>query len=205
MQINRIECELGITVNAGDFQSIKSTVKMTADVDRGEDPMTAYAALSGMVHTALVEGARRSHPDAVKPLIGGESAAAQITTQATAAPASGQEKRKPGRPPSTAKQATTAVQEAPRLADTSGMGIGGLDEEDGLDGLGGLDGFDKVPAPVSRDEVLSTLKNLVKAVDKSGLASLFKEFGVSSFGQLPEDKYGEINEKALKLIGARAK
>ena len=45
MQITGIEVELGVTINAGDFQSVKSTVKMRADLYRNEDSGQATAAL----------------------------------------------------------------------------------------------------------------------------------------------------------------
>ena len=192
MQITRIECELGVTVNAGDFQSVKSTVKACADIDRNEDATAAYANLAEFVRASLVAGAKASHPDAVRKMLTGDAR----LIEAAADNAAAAEKKKPGPKPKTATQTTE------KAIDDSIPGTGGgtastsgpeLDELDNLLG-------DAPAEPVTKQQVLESLTLLQKNGGKPQLLELFKIFGVGSLSQLPETKYAEAKAKADDMV-----
>lgn len=208
MQINRIEVELGATVNTGDFQSIKSAIRLTADIDRGEDPMEAHGKLIAFAKEALVNAARDSHPDAVRKLIAhdvrdnqaiaGNVAAAETT------------KGKPGRKPKAAEQAAAPVTppaETPKLADTpEGMSIGGLDKEPGAavveDDLSDLDDLvngvaETVEEPVTKEQCQAAMVALSKASkSKAAVVQLLSKFGVGNLTMLPETKLAAFKAAA---------
>lgn len=211
MQITRIECELGVTVNAGDFQSVKSTVRAAADVDRGEDAEQAYGALATFVRQSLIKGARDAHPDAVRKMLAGDARQIEATAQnvtAAAQPASTAEKRKPGRPPKAAAPAQA-------LAETGDGDIGGLDKEseldepangtmsgDGLDELDDLmDGTAPTGAVVTKDALHEVLRTLSKAGGKGPVLEVLNMFKVGNLSQLTEAQYAPAKAAAEKLLG----
>lgn len=207
MQINRIEVRLGATINAGDFQSVKAEVMAQADVERNEDPMAAYAALSTFVREALVNGAQTAHPDAVRKMLKADARLAEAATDNKKV--AEVEKAKPGRPKKDA-----APKEAPKLADTSGMNVGGLDKEDELSNLGeetksgddDLDALlgDTTEEAVSRDDVQAALVQVVKKAGKPAVLELLKKFGAANLGQLPDDKFAAAKKEADKIIAAHS-
>lgn len=205
MQINRIEVELGATVNTGDFQSIKSGIRLTADIDRGEDPMEAHGKLIAFAKEALVNAARDSHPDAVRRLIAHEVR----DNEAIAANAAAAEttKGKPGRKPKAAAEQAPATPpaEAPKLADTTGMNIGGLDKEPGVpavdDDLSDLDdlvnGTTAAAEPVTREQCQQAMVDLIKASKSKPLVvQLLQKFHVGNLTMLPETKLAEFKAAA---------
>lgn len=214
MQINRIEVRLGATVNVGDFQSIKTEIMVQADVERNEDPMEAYGKLAGFAQTALVEGAKAGHPDKVRLMLGKDARLAEAATDnkkaAEAAPENG--KKGPGRPKKEA-----APKEAPKLSETTGMNVGGLDKEDDLSSLddpktaetGGDDDLDSLLGDtaeevVTREQVQETLVRLVKKSGKPALLELLKKYGAPNLAQLPDDKFAAIKAAAEKMIADAA-
>jgi hypothetical protein len=205
VQITRIECELGVTVNAGDFQSVKSTVKACADLDRNEDPSEAYAKLATFVHTSLVEGAKSSHPDQVRKMLTGDARLIEAATANAETKAKGKPGPKPKDKPAT--NGNAAPQE--KLADTTGMDVGGLDKEgklddplSELDDLDDLMGGEAAPEPCTKDEVQAALVKLNKKGGKTAVMECLKAFGVPNLSQLPETKYGEMKAKAETMAAA---
>jgi hypothetical protein len=209
MQINRIEVRLGATVNVGDFQSIKTEIMVQADVERNEDPMEAYGKLAGFAQTAMVEGAKAGHPDKVRLMLGKDARLAEAASdnKKTAEAPAENGKKGPGRPKKEA-----APKEAPKLSDTSGMDVGGLDKEDDLNSLddpktetGTDDDLDSLlgggaEEPVTREQVQETLVRLVKKSGKPALLELLKKHGAPNLAQLPDDKFGAIKAAAEKMI-----
>lgn len=211
MQINRIEVELGATVNTGDFQSIKSGIRLTADIDRGEDPMEAHAKLIAFAKEALVNAARDSHPDAVRNLIAHDRRDNEATQANAAAAAETTTKGKPGRKPKAAEPAAAPTPppaaETPKLAETTGMTVGGLDKEGDLDDLSDLDDLlNETPAePVTRDQVQAAMVDLAKkSGSKTAVMELLKEYGVGNLSMLPETKFAEFKAKAEAKAAAFA-
>jgi hypothetical protein len=209
MQINRIEVRLGATVNVGDFQSIKTEIMVQADVERNEDPMEAYGKLAMFAQTAMVEGAKAGHPDKVRLMLGKDARLAEAASdnKKTAEAPAENGKKGPGRPKKEA-----APKEAPKLSDTSGMDVGGLDKEDDLNSLddpktetGTDDDLDSLlgggaEEPVTREQVQETLVRLVKKSGKPALLELLKKHGAPNLAQLPDDKFGAIKAAAEKMI-----
>lgn len=210
MQINRIEVELGATVNTGDFQSIKSAIRLTADIDRGEDPMEAHGKLIAFAKEALVNAARDSHPDAVRKLIAhdrrdNEAIAGNVAAAETA-------KAKPGRKAKATEQAATPATppaETPKLADTpEGMSIGGLDKEPQPgtavveDDLSDLDDLvngvaETVEEPVTKEQCQAAMVALSKASkSKAAVVQLLSKFGVGNLTMLPETKLAAFKAAA---------
>jgi hypothetical protein len=206
MQINRIEVRLGATVNVGDFQSIKTEIMVQADVERNEDPMEAYGKLAMFAQTAMVEGAKAGHPDKVRLMLGKDARLAEAASD-NKKTADENGKKGPGRPKKEA-----APKEAPKLSDTSGMDVGGLDKEDDLNSLddpktetGTDDDLDSLlgggaEEPVTREQVQETLVRLVKKSGKPALLELLKKHGAPNLAQLPDDKFGAIKAAAEKMI-----
>lgn len=216
MQINRIEVRLGATVNVGDFQSIKTEIMVQADVERNEDPMEAYGKLAGFAQTALVEGAKAGHPDKVRLMLGKDARLAEAASdnKKTAEAPAENGKKGPGRPKKEAAPSANerSSRDAPKLSETSGMDVGGLDKEDDLGSLddpkteaGADDDLDSLlgggaEEPVTREQVQETLVRLVKKSGKPALLELLKKHGAPNLAQLPDDKFGAIRAAAEKMI-----
>ena len=196
MQINRIECRLGATVNAGDFQSIKAEVMAQADIERNEDPIKAYAELAEFVRSSLVNGANAAHPDAVRNMLTHDARLSEAADGNKKAAA-------PKGKAATKKAEPKATDDTPKMADTAdGMKVGNLDKEteldtapaaseDNLDDLLG----DAPVEPVTKEQLHEGLVKLNKKGGKGAVLEVLKTFGVANLSQIPEAKYGE----ALKL------
>lgn len=213
MQIHRIEVRLGVTINTGDFQSVKAEMMAAADIDRNEDPMEAHAKLTAFVRDALVNGANVSHPDQVRLMLKKDArfveAAGDSARAAVEAP-------KRGRPPKPAQApAETAPETAPaKLSDTTGMNVGGLDKEDELtsgyglpatgvtDELSDLDDLlgDAAKAPVTKEDVHAALTKLNKKVGKAAILEIFKKYGAASISQLAESAYVGVKRDAEAIL-----
>lgn len=199
MQITRIECRLGATVNAGDFQSIKSEVMAQADIDRNEDPIAAYTELAEFVRAALVNGANVAHPDKVRLM---------LTSDARLAEAA-EGNKKPGRKPKAAEPAPAPAQEPAKLADTTGMDIGGLNKEPGVaaaaDDLSDLDdllGTGTTVEAVTKEDVQAAMVKLNKKAGKAGVLHVLKQVGATNLSNIPEAKWPEALKLSNELAAA---
>ena len=197
MQINRIEVRLGVTVNAGDFQSVKSEMMASADIDRNEDPIAAHAELTAFVRKALVDGTNASHPDQVRKML---TADARLV-EAAAQNADGKTKATKGKGKTAGKPAEPAIGSA--IPDD----LGGLDKEAELDqkpsddGLNELDDLlgDTPAEAVTKEQVHEALVTLNKKGGKMAVLQILKQFGVGNLSQLPEAKYADAKAACDKL------
>ena len=206
MQINRIECRLGATVNAGDFQSIKAEVMAQADIERNEDPIEAYQKLAEFVRSSLVAGANAAHPDAVRNMLTHDARLTEAAEGNKKAATTGKGK---------AKAEPKKAAEPAKLADTAGgMNVGGLDKEaeleqpaapaeDDLDALLG----DAPAEVVTKEQLHEALVKLNKAGGKTAVLEVLKTFGVANLSQIPEGRFGEAlklaNEKSAAIAAAQ--
>lgn len=206
MQITRIECRLGATVNAGDFQSIKAEVMAQADIERNEDPLDAYSKLAQFVQSSLIAGANSAHPDAVRNMLTHDARLSEAAegNKKAATGAKGKAETK--------KAETKKTAEPAKLADTAGgMEVGGLDKEDELqtaakpaeDNLDDLLGDGPAEA-ATKEDVHAALVKLNKKGGKSAVLEVLKTFGVANLSQIPEAKYGEAKVLAEKKTAAIA-
>lgn len=201
MQITRIECELGVTVNAGDFQSVKATVKACADVDRNEDADAAYLTLANFVRSSLIQGANAAHPDAVRKMLTADARLSEAAQGNAAAAQATTRKRRTKEEIAADEAAAKAALAAPKtqtLAATGDGDLGGLDKEAALDAPAGdeLDDLlgDGAAEAVTREQVQEALVKLNKKGGKGAVLEILKKLGVSSLGQLPESKYAEAKK-----------
>lgn len=211
MQITRLEVELGVTVNAGDFQSVKAAVKACADIDRNEDPMEAHAKLAAFVRQSLVDGARDGHPDQVRKMLTADvrlSEAAQGNAEAAKRTRRTKEQIAADEAAKTAAKGNGTA----KLAETTGMDVGGLDKEGDLDkALAGESGAadDDLDAllgvteeAVTREQVQEALTRVMKKCGKPSVLELLKKHGAASLGELPDSKFAAMKKDAEAAIAS---
>lgn len=209
MDITSITVEAGFTMNAGDFQSVKATIGMRAELGRGEDVDAATAELRAKVMDHLIGTASQAHPDAARKLLGNganhalpapKTEAAKVET---AVNGEGQKRTRRTKEQIAADEAAAKA----KLSETSGMAVGGLDKEDDLDKLGtdeqGADDLDDLlgdtPEPVTREMVQGALVKVVKH-SKPAMLEMLKAVGAANLGQVPEAKYQELYAKANAFL-----
>lgn len=213
MDITSITVEAGFTMNAGDFQSVKATIGMRAELGRGEDVDAATAELRAKVMDHLIGTASQAHPDAARKLLGnggGGSTKALLDNSKTDTAQVSQTVNGEGQKRTRRTKEQIAADEAAakaKLSETSGMGVGGLDKEDDLDKLGtdeqGADDLDDLlgdtPEPVTREMVQGSLVKVVKH-SKPAMLEMLKAVGAANLGQVPEAKYQELYAKANAFL-----
>lgn len=218
MDVTSITVEAGFTMNAGDYQSVKATIGMKAELGRGEDVDTATAELRAKVMNHLLGTAAQAHPDAARKLLGSVKPAAP----ALAAPKT----EKPAEQPQEAAKRTRrtkeqiAADEAAAKAKTNGKLADSdpdnkllTDEDEQLGGgegtLGGgedtlgdddddLLGGEEI-VEVNRETLMAKLRELQKA-KPAILPQLFKKIGVADFRSTPDGKYQELYSLAVKEL-----
>jgi len=182
-------------MNAGDYQSVKATIAMRAELGRGEDADKATSELRSKVMAHLIGTATSAHPDAARKLL------ASGGLKALEAPSTA-EKKKPGPKPKEKTNGSEAL-----LSDTEdGMNVGGLDKEDQLGaeepGLGGDDdllGGEEV-VEITRESLTAKLRDVLKAKGQPALTQLFKKVGSADLKSTPQAKYQELYALAVKAL-----
>lgn len=187
MQVTRIECSLGFTVNTGDFQSVKALISMTAELDRNEDPDAAYAELRGKVLSNAVAMGADGHPDRVRGLLTNGSAPAPKTAPATLDSTAGETvAKKRGRP------ATKTEPKTELLGETT---LGGLDKEDLLDASDGEDLLGGEPEPeITADMIKEKMREILKNPNKGKpvMVELLRKVGATDMPSVPVAKYQQL-------------
>lgn len=206
MQVTRIECTVGFTINTGDFQNIKAAVSMTAELDRNEDPDAAYAQLRGKVLANCVAMGADAHPDRVRALLSGQAALPAPTTLPGGtpgpAPAPEKVKGKPGPKPKTAAAPDPALNgSAPALLGETTLG--GLDGEALLgstedDGEALLGGAPEPEVEVTLDLLRATLREVLHKKGKAAMVELLRKVGATDLGTIPPVQYKTLYAMAQK-------
>jgi len=200
MDVTSIQVEAGFTMNAGDYQSVKATIAMRAELGRGEDVDAATSELRAKVMQHLIGTATSAHPDAARKLLAGGKGQAAIAAPKTETAAT--DKKKPGPKPKEKTNGSEAL-----LSDTEdGMNVGGLDKEDQLGaeepGLGGdedLLGGEEV-VEITRESLTAKLRDVLKAKGQPALTQLFKKVGSADLKSTPQTKYQELYALAVKAL-----
>lgn len=230
MDITSIAVEAGFTMQAGDYQSVKATIAMKAELARGEDADAATAELKKRIMSHLIDTAAQAHPDAARKLMAGvkpQTAIAAPKTETPAAPPADAAKRTRRTKEQIAADEAAAKSKSSKpdtglLADTEeGLGIGGLDKEaelgggledssladDGL-GAGGPgseddllgDGLGEEKVEVTIELLREKMREASKTKGPAILSTLFRKIGVADLRSTPTTKYEELYALANKAI-----
>lgn len=184
MEIRRIEAKFGFTVNAGDYQNVKAEVGAGADIMPNEDALKAHGELAEFIQKALIEGAKRAHPDAIRSMLNGE--ARLIEAGQTTKPAATKGKGK-GR--------TTKEPEP--------IDVGGLDKEDELEIL--LDEGDEWSEFNALDDagklmaIKEKLTELMKK-SKTEVQRIFRLAGCENLKGLVNSNYLIVYQEAIAAL-----
>ncbi len=210
MDITSIQVEAGFTMNAGDFQSVKATIAMRAELGRGEDADAATAELKAKIMSHLIDTAASAHPDAARKLLDGHK------PQALAAPKPAEQAQEAAKRTRRTKEQIAADEAAAAKAKATNGKLADVDpdnkllsDEDTLLGGGGgeetlgggeddLLGGEEI-VEVNRETLMAKLRELQKA-KPAALQQLFKKIGVSDFRSTPDAKYQELYSLAVKEL-----
>lgn len=223
MDITSIAVEAGFTMQAGDYQSVKATIAMKAELARGEDADVATAELKKRIMSHLIDTAAQAHPDAARKLMKTAIAAPKTDTPA-APPADAAKRTRRTKEQIAADEAAAAKSKSSKpdtglLADTEdGLGIGGLDKESELgsglddggladDGLGAEDdllgdGLGEEKVEVTIELLREKMREASKAKGPAILSTLFRKIGVADLRSTPTTKYEELYALANKAINS---
>jgi len=211
LDVTSIAVEAGFTLNAGDFQSVKATIAMKADVQRGMDVNEATEELRGLVMSHLLATATQAHPDAARKLMA--SGAGQKALAAPETPAETAKRTRRTKEQIAADEAAKAKANG-KLADSDpdnklladeDSQLGGGEELGGADGgaLGEEDdllgGAEEV-VEVTRETLTQKLRDVLKAKGQATLTQLFKKVGASDLKSTPTAKYQELYALAGKAL-----
>lgn len=209
LDVTSIAVEAGFTLNAGDFQSVKATIAMKADVQRGVDVNEATEELRGLVMSHLLATAAQAHPDAARKLMA--SGAGQKALAAPETPAETAKRTRRTKEQIAADEAAKAKANG-KLADSDpdnklladedsqlggGEELGGADEQ--LGGEDDLLGGEEV-VEVTRETLTQKLRDVLKAKGQATLTQLFKKVGASDLKSTPTAKYQELYALAGKAL-----
>lgn len=210
LDVTSIAVEAGFTLNAGDFQSVKATIAMKADVQRGMDVNEATEELRGLVMSHLLATATQAHPDAARKLMA--SGAGQKALAAPETPAETAKRTRRTKEQIAADEAAKAKANG-KLADSDpdnklladeDSQLGGGEELGGADGALGeeddlLGGAEEV-VEVTRETLTQKLRDVLKAKGQATLTQLFKKVGASDLKSTPTAKYQELYALAGKAL-----
>lgn len=216
MDVTSIYVEAGFTMNAGDYQSVKATVGMKADLARGETVEEATTALKRLVMSNLISTATDAHPEAARKLLGKPQLAAPAQETLGKAETVEEKAKRTRRTKEqiAADEAAAAKAKAQngtaKLAETD-PGNKLLSDEDAMlggdadEGLGGdaddlLGGEETIE--VTRELLMEKLREVVKSKGSSQLASLFKKVGSADLKSTPTNKYQELYAAALTALAS---
>lgn len=209
LDVTSIAVEAGFTLNAGDYQSVKATIAMKADVQRGVDVNEATEELRGLVMSHLLATAAQAHPDAARKLMA--SGAGQKALAAPETPAETAKRTRRTKEQIAADEAAKAKANG-KLADSDPDNKLLADEDSQLGGdelgnvgdeqLGGDDdllGGEEV-VEVTRETLTQKLRDVLKAKGQATLTQLFKKVGASDLKSTPTAKYQELYALAGKAL-----
>lgn len=210
LDVTSIAVEAGFTLNAGDYQSVKATIAMKADVLRGVDVNEATEELRGLVMSHLLATATQAHPDAARKLMA--SGAGQKALAAPETPAETAKRTRRTKEQIAADEAAKAKANG-KLADSDpdnklladeAEQLGGGEELGGADGALGeeddlLGGAEEV-VEVTRETLTQKLRDVLKAKGQATLTQLFKKVGASDLKSTPTAKYQELYALAGKAL-----
>lgn len=206
LDVTSIAVEAGFTLNAGDYQSVKATIAMKADVLRGVDVNEATEELRGLVMSHLIATATQAHPDAARKLLSGS--AGQKALAAPETPAETAKRTRRTKEQIAADEAAKAKANG-KLADSDPDNKLLTDEaeqlgsgEDGQLGAGEEDllGGEEEVVEVTRETLTQKLRDVLKAKGQATLTQLFKKVGAADLKSTPTAKYQELYALAGKAL-----